>query len=157
MATLTFYRLIKSDYAANVFDGFGARTYGGRWNSIGISCVYLGTSKALCVLESLVHLNIADLSNNYSMMALEIPERYVLELDKKSLPADWRDDPAPTSTKMIGDGWLSNMDNGMVLKLPSTITGEWNALFNPHHPATPAALKTINIEPFLFDSRIILK
>jgi len=157
MTTVTLYRLVKTAYAANAFDGFGARTYGGRWNSIGNSCVYLGASKALCVLESLVHLNITDLSHHYSMLSLDIPERLITELDSQSLPVDWQDDPAPISTKEIGDGWLSNTDNGMVLKVPSTITGEWNALFNPQHPAALAALKTVRVDPFFFDRRFMRK
>jgi len=157
MATVTFYRLVKTPYAGNAFDGFGARTYGGRWNSVGTSCVYLGSSRALCVLESLVHLTVADLSHNYSMLSLQIPETLIAELDKASLPDEWQDDPAPASTKEIGDGWLSDTDNGLVLKVPSTITGEWNALFNPRHPAASAALNTVQREPFYFDPRFALK
>ncbi|MBS0968662.1 RES family NAD+ phosphorylase [Nissabacter archeti] len=157
MATVTFYRLVKTTYAGNAFDGFGARTYGGRWNSVGNACVYLGSSRALCVLESLVHLTIADLSHNYSMLSLDIPEALIAELDKAALPDGWQDDPAPASTKEIGDGWLSSTDNGLVLKVPSTITGEWNALFNPRHPAASAALNTVQRAPFYFDPRFALK
>lgn len=157
MATVPFYRLVKTAYTGNAFDGFGARTYGGRWNSVGVSCVYLGSSRALCVLELLVHLTISDLSHNYAMLSLDIPENLIAELDKSSLPADWKDDPAPVSTKEIGDGWLSDIHNGLVLKVPSVITGEWNALFNPLHPAAPEALKTLNVEPFFFDPRFHLK
>lgn len=157
MAAVTFYRLVKTSYARNAFDGFGARTYGGRWNSIGTSCVYLGSGRALCVLESLVHLTIADLSHHYSMISLQIPEDLIAELDKSALPDDWQTDPAPLSTKAIGDGWLSDTDNGLVLKVPSILTGEWNALFNPRHPAAPEVLKTLIVEPFFFDPRFVLK
>ncbi|WP_312239753.1 RES family NAD+ phosphorylase [Pantoea sp.] len=157
MATVIFYRLVKSAYVGSAFDGFGARTYGGRWNSPGASCVYLGSSRALCVLESLVHLSLADLSHNYSMISLEVAENVIAELDKTALPENWQTDPAPASTKAIGDGWLSDTRNGLVLKVPSVITGEWNALFNPLHPAAPEALKTVKVEPFFFDPRFALK
>lgn len=153
MSSATFYRLVKSTYVASAFDGFGARTYGGRWNSIGSLCVYLGISRALCVLESLVHLTITDLAQDYSMLSVEIPLRLIAELDQRSLPADWQADPPPASTRQIGDDWLSNSDNGLLLKVPSTLTGEWNALFNPQHPAAAAALKTVRHEPFFFDPR----
>jgi RES domain-containing protein len=46
METVTFWRLVKERYALTAFDGYGARTFGGRWNSPGHECVYLGESKA---------------------------------------------------------------------------------------------------------------
>lgn len=157
MKTVPFYRLVKSVYAGSAFDGFGARTYGGRWNSIGVPCVYLASSRALCALELLVHLSVADLSQRYAMLSLEIPQELIAELDKAALPPDWQSDPAPRSNKALGDGWLSDPDNGLVLKVPSTLTGEWNALYNPQHPAALDALKTVKVEPFFFDARFALK
>ena len=156
MANVPFFRLVKSGYAATAFDGFGALNYGGRWNSIGHACVYLGSSRALCVLELLVHLRITDLSGNYAMLSLEVPEKLISELDLRSLPSDWQSDPAPVSTKAIGDEWLKSRDAGLILKVPSTITGDWNALFNPHHPDAAAALATVSEEPFFFDPRFAL-
>ena len=153
MDSATFYRLVKSSYVKSAFDGSGARLYGGRWNSAGKTCVYLGSSKALCVLEALVHLTLADLAGNYSMLSLQVPASLVTQLDMRDLPEDWQEDPAPASTKAIGDGWLESSENGLVLQVPSTITGEWNALFNPAHPQAAAALKTVSKEPFFFDPR----
>lgn len=69
------------------------------------------------------------------------------------MPEDWQDDPAPASTKAIGDGWLENSENGLVLQVPGTLTGEGNALFNPAHPQAAAALKTVPEEPFFFYPR----
>jgi RES domain-containing protein len=153
MAQVIFYRLVKQRYAATAFDGYGARTYGGRWNSPGSGCVYLGSSRALCVLESLVHLSIADLAHDYVMLSIAIPESLIAQLDIHALPRDWQHDPAPQSTKDIGDGWLADSDHGLVLKVPSILTGEWNALFNPQHPAAAAALATVSRQPFFFDPR----
>lgn len=150
---ITFYRLIKTAYVNDAFDGNGARRYGGRWNSAGKPCVYLGSSKALCVLETLVHLDLTDLAGRYSMLSIDIPEALISQLDTSVLPPDWQADPAPTSTKVIGDGWLEHSENGLVLQIPSTLTGEWNALFNPEHSAARAALATVTVEPFFFDPR----
>ncbi|WP_034911592.1 MULTISPECIES: RES family NAD+ phosphorylase [Erwinia] len=157
MATVSFYRLVKSAYADTAFNGFGALNYGGRWNSIGHSCVYLASSRSLCVLELLVHLRISDLAGHYSMLSLKVPEKLVSELDLNALPADWQHDPAPLSTRAIGDEWLNSRDQGLVLKVPSTITGDWNALFNPLHPDAAAALATVSVEPFFFDPRFALQ
>lgn len=156
MATVTFYRLVKTAQVGNALDGFGARLYGGRWNSRGTACVYLGSSKSRCVLELLVHLTIADLAHHYSLLSLAIPDDLIAELDNTALPQDWRHDPAPASTQAIGDGWLSDVNNGLVLKVPSTLTGEWNALFNPQHPAAQEVRNTVQVEPFDFDPRLAL-
>lgn len=155
MAELAFYRLVKQRYAATAFDGYGARIYGGRWNSPGKSCVYLGSTKALCVLENLVHLELEDLARGYSMVKILVPEALVASLDSNALPDDWRSDPAPQSTRRIGDEWLSDPANGLVLRVPSTITGEWNALFNPRHPAAEATLNAVTTEHFFIDPRLI--
>jgi len=42
-----------------------------------------------------------------------------------------------------------------VLKVPSTLTGEWNALFNPEHPEAQQVLSTLQVVPFYFDSRLL--
>lgn len=41
MSTVTFYRLVKTAQVNDALDGFGARLYGGRWNSREIACVYI--------------------------------------------------------------------------------------------------------------------
>lgn len=90
------------------------------------------------------------------MMSLAIPENLIAVLDNTALPPDWRNDPAPASIQAIGDGWLRDVNNGLVLKVPSTLTGEWNALFNPQHPAAQEARKTVQVEPFYFDPSLAL-
>jgi hypothetical protein len=60
-----------------------------------------------------------------------------------ALPEDWKADPPPVSTQHIGDEWLASKQNGLVLRVPSTITGEWNALFNPEHPQAAKVLKSV--------------
>lgn len=152
-----FFRLVKREYAMTAFDGFGARTYGGRWNSVGSVCVYLGSSRALCVLEALVHLTIQDLSRDYSMIAISVPETLITELALTALPDEWQADPAPASTRQIGDEWLTSPENGLILKVPSTLTGEWNALFNPRHPAAAGIIAKATVEPFFFDPRFQLQ
>ncbi|TPV38900.1 RES domain-containing protein [Pantoea deleyi] len=152
-----FFRLAKQEYVTTAFDGFGARTYGGRWNSVGMSCVYLGSSRALCVQEALVHLTVQDLSHDYAMLAISVPESLITELSLAALPADWQADPAPLSTRQIGDAWLARPENGLILRVPGTLTGRWNALFNPRHPAAADIVSQRIIEPFFFDPRFGLQ
>lgn len=153
MSELTYYRLVKTRYASTAFDGYGARTYGGRWNSPGKNCVYLGSSRALCVLETLVHLGMEDIIQGYMLLSIQVTEVLVSSLDRYALPEDWQSDPAPRLTQRIGDEWLESA-SGLVLQVPSTITGEWNALFNPEHPQAQAVLNKVIAETFVIDPRL---
>ena len=148
-----FFRLVKREYAMTAFDGFGARTYGGRWNSVGTVCVYMGSSRALCVLEALVHLTIQDLAHDYAMLAINVPEPLITELSLAALPADWQADPAPSSTRQIGDDWPARPDHGPGLKVPRPLPGAWDALFNPPPPAAAGILTNIGGGPGFFDTR----
>lgn len=91
------------------------------------------------------------------MLTLHMPDNLIAQLDLAALPADWRSDPAPASTKAIGDGWLRNPENRLILKVPSVITGEWNALFSPLHPQAPEVVKQVKLTPFNYDPRFILR
>ncbi len=145
------WRIVKEKHAATAFNGEGARLYGGRWNSAGTSVVYASGSKALATLESLVHLN-PPVFFKYVVVPVEFDEALVEEA--ATLPANWRDQPAPASTKAIGDLWVKQTRSA-VLELPSVIIpGEANFLLNPAHPD----FKKIAIgkpEPFSFDSRLL--
>lgn len=132
------YRIVKKKFATNieqVFDGEGARRYGGRWNSAGNRCVYLATSESLAILEVLVHLNDTELLNDYDLYRIDIDEALIIELDQSYLPDDWQEDPAPSSTAQIGDEWLES-EMSLCLKIPSTIVPrEFNCLLNLQHTA----------------------
>ena len=72
---MTAWRIVKQKYpAAQAFAGEGARLYGGRWNSRGVSVVYAAGSQSLAVLEMLVHLDAADLLQSYVLFAVKIDE-----------------------------------------------------------------------------------
>ena len=45
------YRIVKRKFASVAFSGAGARLYGGRWNSPGVSMVYTSSTIALALLE----------------------------------------------------------------------------------------------------------
>ncbi|MDQ1214895.1 hypothetical protein [Pantoea anthophila] len=40
-----------------------------------------------------------------------------------ALPDEWQADPAPASTRQIGDEWLASRENGLI-NVPGTLTGE---------------------------------
>jgi RES domain-containing protein len=145
------WRIVKMKHAATAFSGEGARLYGGRWNSVGVSVVYTSGSKALAALESLVHLNPPVI---FKYVAIPIKFSDALVEKVSALPAEWTEEPPPSATKDIGDIWVKDARSA-VLELPSVIIpGEPNYLLNPEHPE----FKKIAIGepvPFCFDPRLL--
>jgi len=150
MSGITAYRLVKRKWLDTVFDGEGARRFGGRWNSRGKSCVYLAGSESLALLEVMVHLDDYSLLQHYALLEVRLPEDQVLRLPESDLPGDWRDEPAPPSTAELGDGWLDGQSS-LVLAVPSVVVPrEWNYLLNPGHPGYErlvAGAREVNFEP----------
>ena len=147
------WRIVKEKHVATAFTGEGAAKTGGRWNSRGVAVVYTSATKSLVTLESLVHLNPPFLFK-YVVFPLKFDDALVEYFPAKSLPADWRLEPTPPSTKAIGDAWVKSARSA-VLALPSVITGDTNFLLNPAHPD----FKTIIIgrpEKFVFDPRLLV-
>lgn len=145
------WRIVKEKHSTAAFSGEGARLYGGRWNSPGTSVVYTSGSRALAALESLVHLN-PPVMFKYVALPIEFDETLVEQM--VMLPAGWRDQPAPASTKAIGDLWVREVRSA-VLELPSVIiAGEPNFLLNPAHPDFRRILIG-KPEPFAFDPRLL--
>lgn len=148
-----FYRLVKARLADAAFSGEGARLAGGRWNSKGRACVYLGSTIALCILETLVHLQDNSALAAFTLFELEVPDEQIMELDSAVLPADWAADPAPAALQAIGDAWLASHDCALLL-VPSAITGESNAILNPANPAAAAIIATAKARTFPLDPRL---
>ena len=69
------------------------------------------------------------------------------------LPDDWRQLPAPPSTRDLGSRWVAE-SRSVVLRVPSiVVNGEFNYLLNPRHPDF-ARLKIGEPLPFSFDPRL---
>ncbi|RZK51597.1 MAG: RES domain-containing protein, partial [Pedobacter sp.] len=68
---MLFYRISSPKYIDDL-SGNGAKQYGGRWNNKGTAAVYLATSRAMSVVEVLVHLRPEDLDRDYSLATFEI-------------------------------------------------------------------------------------
>ncbi|MBC8653638.1 RES domain-containing protein [Providencia vermicola] len=150
---MILYRLIKSDFAHDAWSGQGARLYGGRWNHKGTPAIYTSTSISLAALEILVHINQDTVLNHFTLLSIEINDRYVMRLSVEHLPDDWQRDPAPTSTMDIGTTWLTNQDS-LALIVPSCIIPyEYNAIINPMHPQFQKVTQTIKPLDFAFDPR----
>ncbi len=148
---LQAWRIVKEKHATTAFSGEGARLYGGRWNSAGVSLVYTSSTRALAALESLVHLN-PPVIFRYAAIPIEFDAALVEKVS--TLPHGWNEQPAPPSTRALGDLWACQARSA-VLELPSVIIpGESNYLLNPAHPDfTKIALG--RPQPFSFDPRLL--
>jgi RES domain-containing protein len=147
------WRICRQLHAAGAFSGEGARLYGGRWNSQGVSMVYASPSLALAAVETFVHLEPNLQPDDLVSIEAELPDDVASErLDLKSLPRNWhklRDEPL----RKFGDRWIEAGET-VALRVPSAaIRGEWNVLLNPAHPD----FRRVKIQrpgPFEFDLRM---
>lgn len=146
------YRVGKTKFSRDL-SGEGARLHGGRWNHLLTPCIYTSESRALAVLEYTVHVSIDDIPRSLSITTFEIPDTDIYELTIASLPGNWKEFPAPASTKDFGTALLNAMA-APVLKMPSAIISqEFNFILNPKH-AGAKSFKIVDMEDFVYDVRI---
>lgn len=149
------FRLTSAKYAQDL-SGTGAKIHGGRWNQKGEAVLYTAGSRALALVEVLVHLTNAFLPINYQLITIYIPDDSILEIPSKSLPKDWKNIEPSESSKKITNNWLTENEY-LVLKVPSVVVeGEFNYLVNPSHTDF-SKIKILKTEPFSFDERLIHK
>jgi RES domain-containing protein len=147
--------MCKTKYLGTALSGFGAKEYGGRWNSVGVGLVYLAGSVALAALEVMVHVpNQSLLRDAYSVLPLEFSEDLSVVLDTALLPQNWNSYPAPEFLKQIGDEWIKHGDTPL-LRVPSAvIPSEFNYLYNPNHEKAQQ-IRILEPQNHLFDSRLV--
>jgi RES domain-containing protein len=151
------WRICRAAFAAEAFSGEGARRFGGRWNSRGVSMVYTSSSLALAAIELFVHLapnqQPDDLVYIEAILPAGEPMRSVAEAE---LPHGWwlaANSAGLNATRTLGDAW-ANSGQSLAIQVPSAaLRPERNVLINPRHDA----LKEMQIappHPFIFDARM---
>jgi len=147
------WRLVKTKYLANAFDGEGARLSGGRWNSHGVSVVYVSQSLSLALVEALVHLKDSGILPAYSAVRVEFDEALITTVALTDLPPNWKSHPAPAETRAIGDTWVAGNASAL-LRVPSVVVpSEFNYVINPNHPDFPLISMDAPMS-FPFDPRL---
>ena len=139
------FRLCHEDHAP--FDGSGAAQYGGRWNPAGLPVVYAATSRALTVLERLVH-NPVWMPRNDVLWMLELPDEFV------HVPAALPDLSSESATQEFGAEWIRRRGDVAMLIPSLVVDGEANLLFNPGHPAMRGLHPEAVARPFRYDGRL---
>jgi RES domain-containing protein len=144
------YRLSKTQYAEDL-KGTGSKLFGGRWNHIDTPCIYTSKSRALSVLEYAVNIHIDFIPRALSLCVFEIDDSQIHTVEEADLPGNWRNTPAPKSTKDFGTKLLQ--ENKAILKIPSIIIPqEFNYVINPL--ADKTHFKLLETRDFVFDLRI---
>ncbi len=152
---MELFRIVEKPWGGHAFDGEGARLCGGRWNGKGTAMVYTASTRALAVLELLVHLEDSYIiQQNFVIFRVTVNDSYIMDLGQ-GLPKNWQSDIIPLSTQAIGDDWVKQQASA-VLGVPSVIIPEENNyLINPLHPDFKM-LKIEEAQPLSFDPRLVI-
>ncbi len=150
---IRIFRLSREKYAKKLSD-IGASLFGGRWNLKGVEMIYTAKSRALVMVEGLVHLSLATLPKDYMMVEIEIPNSInIAELDILDLPEKWNGFPPMKALERLVDSFIYDGDY-CVIKMPSAVVkGDFNYLINPRHPSFKE-IKINSITQFPLDQRI---
>jgi RES domain-containing protein len=147
------FRLARKKHTIEL-SGKGASLTGARWNSKGTEIVYCADSRALAMVEVLVHLSLVTLPADFVMLKIDIPAAVSIEiLEISKLTIDWNVFPFGFATQLFGDDFIRR-NAACVLKVPSAVVkGDFNLLINPCH-ADFEKIKIVEQTPFPFDKRI---
>jgi RES domain-containing protein len=149
----TGWRIVPEKQAGTAFSGEGARLYGGRWNSSGISMVYASEHQSLAAFEVRVHIDKTSMGMRYKCFAFHFDDDLMKAFPIRLLPKNWQEEPPPASLQQIGDAW-AKAESSVILAVPSVvIPDERNYLINPKHHD----FRKIKIDPpsdFAFDRRL---
>ena len=148
------WRICSEQYAAEALTGRGGLVVSGRWHSRGRLIVYTSESRALCALETLVHVDKDLAPSDLVCIEIGVPDRLETEtVDPSDLPDDWDAIPGPPALQAYGDDWLDS-NSSPVLRVPSAVIhGEHNYLLNPGHPDA-RHFEVVSMDGFSFDSRL---
>jgi RES domain-containing protein len=145
------FRISRSKYT-NDLSGEGARLYGGRWNRPGLSALYTSQSRALALLELIVHFNSADaLRLDYEFLTLDIEDSMIVSLceEVEIYNKENKIFPCREKTEM-----LFIKQNVLGIRVPSVIIPqECNVIINPMHDWMKS-VKILKKESVVIDKRL---
>jgi len=147
------YRLVKAARRAHAFSGEGARLKGGRWNPPGYAVVYAAQSRALAVLEALVHLPLEARRMRYLIYEVTLPGKALVTCFKAATSSGWRHLSVTAASQEAGRNWIED-GKALAFAVPSVLVPqEMNYVLSVRHPQF-ADLRISPPEPFAFDERL---
>ena len=148
---MILYRI--SNYAD--LSGKGGELSDGRWHtrSVGRRIVYLSDHPALCLLESIIHVDREEeLPDTYQLLRVDISDDLLKRLDDRLLPKDWHRSTA--ITQQIGNDWLADSNYAGLLVPSAIVPIGMNCILNPLS-SSARNLKAEVIGRFPFDTRLL--
>jgi RES domain-containing protein len=148
------YRVLRKPYARTPFDGKGSYQYGGRWSSPGTRLSYASEHQSLAMLEYFVHVEANDAPPDLVLASADIPDdlsRQRIEIG--TLPANWRETPAPAELGRLGDKFVLTGKDCILMVPSALVPNENNWLINPLHEEFQK-IKIRETEPLTYDSRL---
>ncbi|MFP1132921.1 RES family NAD+ phosphorylase [Asticcacaulis sp. W401b] len=146
---------VTPDYSADDRTGIGASITGGRWNQKDTRLIYTAETRALCCLETAVHIE-AELPFNRYLVAYDIPDDIWsarATLTEHTAPKGWDASPAGIPSMAYGSQWVKSGAQA-VLEVPSIIVPEeYCILINPGHPDM-ARIDVQIVRKWLYDQRL---
>jgi RES domain-containing protein len=153
MAELFGWRITKEKHAKTAFSGEGARIFGGRWNSVGVSMVYCSEHLSLAALETLVHIGPATLKDKFRAYRVRLDQSLLTSVTENKLPKGWDAQPPASASQRVGDEWIQSARSA-VLSVPSVLVPfERTLLLNPKHPDFKK-IKITDAGRFVLDPRL---
>lgn len=128
---MRLYRLTRRPYAD--LSGAGGLHVTGRWHDTPAPIVYASESRALAMLEVLVHMAVPleAMPDDYVFQVIQTFSASVETVDLAGMPGPETD---PGKAAAFGSQWLDSRRSAL-LRVPSiVIPREYNVLVNPAHP-----------------------
>lgn len=132
--------------------GMGAFKWGGRWNSLGMACLYTSQHISLAILEKLVHAQQIKDMKDVALMTFKIlaPEK-LYQIDTQKLSRNWQTDFK--YSQWLGTQILWHKDFIGFIAPSIIVPTEWNIILKPNL-AEKDGLKLVDSSLFEFDERL---
>lgn len=135
-------------------DGKGGTIESGRWHTAPRPVIYAADHPSTALLEVFVHLEIdpEDLPDDYRLIEIDVPDHIAFKYFVDSeLPEHWR--KTEQLTRRLGDAWLENAGQAMLLMPSAVLPAASIALLNCEH-GDFAFVKIVANLPHDFDPRL---
>ena len=143
------YRCSLRKWAADL-SGTGSYLHGGRWNSPGTRLLYAAENNVLAAFEVALRVPLDQISRNYVMTPIEIPDD--AEIFTPKLSKAWNTEV--NVSRQTGDSFGKESKH-LLMKVPSALISDaFNYLINPSHPMI-GNVKPQQPRTILFDKRLM--
>lgn len=143
------YRISKAKYIRDL-TGTGAKRFGGRWNRQGRAVLYTSASRALAMLEVLVHADRQFLPSDLVLATLQV-EAEVHKAVTRQLPVGWADPLNRSIAQQYAEQQFTHMQLP-VFGFPSVVMPEeYNYIILPERLETD--IRFIDERPLQWDQR----